>query len=103
MTGGRKMDDREYADILRRVMTELTERFAHPTEIDVTLHSVTASSVDLIDGVECADILLISGADLFTSVAATAQLAIDIDDLQQRFREGPCLDAAVGNSMVVCN
>jgi transcriptional regulator with GAF, ATPase, and Fis domain len=97
------MDDREYADILRHVMTELTERFAHPTEIDVTLHSVTASSVDLIDGVECADILLISGADLFTSVAATAQLAIDIDDLQQRFREGPCLDAAVGNSMVVCN
>jgi GAF domain-containing protein len=103
MTGGRKMEDREYADILRHVMTELTERFAHPTEIDVTLHSVTASSVDLIDGVECADILLISGADLFTSVAATAQLAIDIDDLQQRFREGPCLDAAVGNSMVVCN
>ena len=97
------MEDREYADILRHVMTELTERFAHPTEIDVTLHSVTASSVDLIDGVECADILLISGADLFTSVAATAQLAIDIDDLQQRFREGPCLDAAVGNSMVVCN
>jgi transcriptional regulator with GAF, ATPase, and Fis domain len=103
MTGGRNMDDREYADILRHVMTELTERFAHPTEIDVTLHSVTASSVDLIDGVECADILLISGVDLFTSVAATAQLAIDIDDLQERFREGPCLEAAVGNSMVVCH
>ena len=46
---------------------------------------------------------LISGADLFKSVAATAQLAIEIDDLQQRFRQGPCLDAAVGNSMVVCN
>ena len=97
------MEDREYAEILRHVMTELTERFAHPTEIDVTLQSVTASSVDLIDGVECADVLLISGADLFKSVAATAQLAIDIDDLQQRFGEGPCLDAAVGNSMVVCN
>jgi hypothetical protein len=36
-------------------------------------------------------------------VAATSQLAIEIDDLQQRFREGPCLDAAIGNPMVMCN
>jgi transcriptional regulator with GAF, ATPase, and Fis domain len=96
------MNDREYADVLRHVMTELTGQFAHPTEIETTLHGVTASAVELIDGVECADVLLISGADLFQSVAATSQLAIDIDDLQQRFREGPCLDAAIGDSMVVC-
>ena len=31
------MDDREYADVLRRAMQELTEHFAHPTEIDDTL------------------------------------------------------------------
>ena len=84
-------------------MTILTEQFAHPTDIDATLQSVTASCVDLIDGVECADVLLISGADLFRSVAATSQLAVDMDDLQQRFREGPCLDAAVGNSVVLSN
>ena len=36
-------------------------------------------------------------------MAATSQLAIEIDDLQQRFREGPCLDAAIGNPMVMCN
>jgi transcriptional regulator with GAF, ATPase, and Fis domain len=97
------MDDREYADVLRRTMTELTAQFAHPTDLDVTLRGVTASSVDLIDGVICADVLLISGADLFRSIAATSQLAVDMDELQQRFREGPCLDAAVGESVVLAN
>jgi transcriptional regulator with GAF, ATPase, and Fis domain len=97
------MDDRAYAEVLRLAMAQLTKKFARPTDIDDTLKSVTASCVDLIDGVECADISLIAGADLFRSVAATSQLAVDIDDLQQRFREGPCVDAAIGNSIILCN
>jgi transcriptional regulator with GAF, ATPase, and Fis domain len=97
------MDDRAYAEVLRLAMAQLTKKFARPTDIDDTLKSVTASCVDLIDGVECADVLLIAGADLFRSVAATSQLAVDIDDLQRRFREGPCVDAAVGNSIILCN
>lgn len=97
------MDDREYAELLRRAMADLTRKFAHPTEIGDTLQSVTGSCVELIDGVDCADVLLISGADSFRSVAATSQLAIDMDDLQRRFREGPCLDAAVGHATVHCN
>jgi GAF domain-containing protein len=97
------MNDREYAEVLRQAMTELTDRFAHPTEIGVSLRGVTASCVNLIDGVESADLLMISGADHFRSVAATSQLAVDIDDLQQQFREGPCVDAALGNSPVLSN
>jgi transcriptional regulator with GAF, ATPase, and Fis domain len=84
-------------------MTELTEQFAHPTGIDDTLRGVTASAVDMIDGVETADVLLVAGADLFKSVAATSQLAVEVDDFQKRFREGPCLDAAIGHPMVMCN
>jgi transcriptional regulator with GAF, ATPase, and Fis domain len=97
------MDDREYADVLRRSMQELTEHFAHPTDIDDTLKGVTESCVDLIDGVESADVLLVAGPDLFKSVAATSPLAVEIDDLQKGFREGPCLDAAVDTSIVMCN
>jgi transcriptional regulator with GAF, ATPase, and Fis domain len=97
------MDDREYAEVLRRTMTELTTQFAHPTEIDDTLRGVTASAVDLIDSVESADVLLVAGPDLFRSVAATSQLAVEIDDFQKSFREGPCLDAAIGNPMITCN
>jgi transcriptional regulator with GAF, ATPase, and Fis domain len=97
------MDDREYAEVLRRAMTELTEQFAHPTGIDETLRGVTASAVDLIDGVEFADVLLVAGPDLFRSIAATSQIAVDVDDFQKQFREGPCLDAAIGQSMVMTN
>jgi transcriptional regulator with GAF, ATPase, and Fis domain len=97
------MDDREYADVLRRSMQELTEHFAHPTDINDTLKGVTESCVDLIDGVESADVLLVAGPDLFKSVAATSPLAVEIDDLQKGFREGPCLDAAVDTSIVMCN
>jgi GAF domain-containing protein len=97
------MDDRGYAEVLRHTMAELTERFAHPTDIGDTLHSVTASCVELVDGVDSADVLLMCGGDRFESVAATSQLAVAIDALQQRFSEGPCLDAGAGEAMVVCN
>ena len=97
------MDDREYADVLRRAMHELTEHFAHPTEIDDTLMGVTESCVDLIDGVEYADVLLVEGPDAFTSIAATSPQAVEIGDFQKRFGEGPCLDAAIDNPIVMCN
>lgn len=96
-------DNQKYADALRRTMAELTEQVSSPTEIATTLHSVTATAVDLIAGVDYADILLVSGPDLFRSLAATSQLAIDLDGVQQQYREGPCLDAAVGDSVVVCH
>jgi hypothetical protein len=61
------MDDREYAKVVRRTMTELTEQFAHPAGIDDTLRGVTSSAVELIGGVESADVLLVAGPDLFRS------------------------------------
>jgi transcriptional regulator with GAF, ATPase, and Fis domain len=97
------MDDHEYFDVLRGAMHTLTEQFEHPADVDAILRSVTASSVELIDGVESADVLLVAGPDRLKSVAATSQIAVDIDDLQKRFCEGPCLDAATGNPVVVCN
>jgi transcriptional regulator with GAF, ATPase, and Fis domain len=97
------VNNREYAELLRKTMVGLTEKAASPTEIDAVLQSVTATAVDLIAGVHCADVLLISGADLFRSLAATSQLAVDLDGVQQQFREGPCLDAAVGHSVILCH
>ena len=41
------MDDREYAEVLRQTMTELTARFARPTELDVTLQTATARLTSL--------------------------------------------------------
>jgi hypothetical protein len=97
------MDDRQYAELLRHTMMALTEEPDGLTEIDKILHNATAAAVELIPGVDCADVLVISGTDLFRSMAATSQLAIDLDGMQRRFHEGPCLDAAVGHSVIVCN
>ena len=89
------MDDHEYAAGLRATMSELTSQAFNPTDIATTLYGVTSAAVELIDGVDYADVLLISGSDTFQSVAATGQVAVDLDDVQERFREGPCLDAAI--------
>lgn len=42
-------------------------------------------------------------SDDFRTLAATHQLAVDVDDIQERFREGPCLDAADGDALVRCD
>ena len=97
------MNDVEHEEMLQSVMAELTEKFAGPTELDVTFQSVTSACVDLIPGVDLADVLLIGGPEQFQSLAATEQLASQVDDLQQHFREGPCLDAALGEGMVRSN
>jgi hypothetical protein len=98
------MDDREYDELLRQTMSALTENFTRPpTEIDITLQGVAAAAVNLIDGVDCADFLFIRPPDRFESLAATSQLAVDLDGFQKRFGQGPCLDAAFGDSVVRAN
>ncbi|BBY28187.1 ANTAR domain-containing protein [Mycolicibacterium sediminis] len=97
------MNDHEYTDGLRATMSELTAQFRKPTDIATTLSRVTTAAVELIEGVDYADVLLISGADVFESVAATSQVAIDLDDVQRRYQEGPCLDAALDDVATVSN
>jgi transcriptional regulator with GAF, ATPase, and Fis domain len=100
---GHLVDDDEYAAGLRATMSELTAQFSHPTDIATTLSGITSAAVELIDGVDFADVLLIAGPDTFQSVAATDPIATDLDDIQQRFREGPCLDAAIEDVVTVSN
>jgi GAF domain-containing protein len=97
------MDDHEFAELLRGTMADLTEKFARPTEIGATLQTVAAAAVDLIDGVDSADVLLISRPDRYASLGATSQLAVDLDHVQLRFAQGPCMDAAAGDSVVRSN
>ena len=84
-------------------MSEITEQFSRPTDIEATLDGVTGAAVELIDGVDYADVLLVSGPDQFQSVAATSQVAADLDDVQRRFREGPCVDAATDEPVTISN
>lgn len=97
------MDDSEYAAVLRRTMSDLPRTFRRPAPLDELLAGVTAAAVDLIEGADCADILLIWDSTDFQSHAPTRQVATDVDDIQQRLREGPCLDATDGDALVQCD
>lgn len=61
--------------------------------VDATLRQISASAVDLVDGCDAAGILVIRGGAVET-LAATAQLVVDSDRLQEQLGEGPCFDAA---------
>jgi GAF domain len=64
-----------------------------------TLSRVTSLAVDLIDGVDHADVMLI-GDDGFRSVAPSAPVVTKLDEAQLRLDEGPCLAAATGHSTI---
>lgn len=73
------MDDHEFSAALRRTMEDLPRTFARPVPIDDLLAGVTAAAIDLIEGADCADVLVIWESEDFRSLAATRQLAIDVD------------------------
>src|SRR5258708_6717721 len=92
----------EYDDAIRSTMAELTGKFAATTPIDDILASVTAAAVDLIRGVDCADVLLIHDGR-YRSTAATSEVAPIVDQVQLRTAQGPCLDAAGPAVMARCD
>ncbi|GAA2288952.1 transcription antitermination regulator [Streptomyces ruber] len=61
--------------------------------LDATLERITASAVELVEGCDAAGILVLHDRRVRT-LAATEQVVVDSDRLQERAGEGPCFDAA---------
>ncbi len=80
-------------------MRELTTPFSRPIDVEQTLTRVTAAAVDLVDGVDYADVML-REAGGFRSLAPTAPLVSDLDQVQMHHQQGPCLEAAQADSVV---
>jgi hypothetical protein len=74
-------------------MAKATNTFAAPTSIEAILGGVTAAAVELIAGVDFADVLLIQDGQL-RPTAATSELASTPDQVQLLTRRAPCWDAA---------
>ena len=64
---------------------------------------VTSAAVELIPGVDTAGILLIKKGGTFDSVAVTSDLPHELDVLQMAFDEGPCVQAALADTVVSTN
>lgn len=95
------MDD-DFEDMIRSTMTRLTRDFEDDTGgIEDKLAAVTTAAVNLINGVDDADVLLIKDGQ-FHSVTPTSALTIRLDAAQQTLGEGPCLAAAVTEAVIRC-
>ncbi|MET0702688.1 MAG: GAF and ANTAR domain-containing protein [Mycobacterium sp.] len=86
----------------RAAISDLTAGFAIGTPLDQSLSSVTAAAVELVDGVDYADVILINEGRS-ESVSVTSPLLYQLDAVQVRLQEGPCLEAAVGGAMIRCD
>lgn len=73
---------------LTQAIAEATRSFFAPSSLDETLRGVTESARSLIPAVDCADILVVAGPKKYQSHAATSELPVRLDAMQERLDEG---------------
>ena len=81
-------------------MAELARSTAMPRSLDEILANVTGTAKELIEGVDVAGVLLIGKGGTFETVAQTSDVMFKLDELQMRYNEGPCYEAALDEIVV---
>ena len=84
-------------------MAELARLFAPPPPLEDVLAGVTSAAVDLIPGADMAGVLLKAKRGKSKSLVDTSDLVRRLDEVQDRQREGPCMDAASDELVVRTN
>ena len=85
---------------LAQRMADLARSAAAPRRVEDVLSDVTETAKKLIPGVDTAGVLLISKGKKFDSVAGTSDLPHLLDELQMKYEEGPCVQAAIDDLIV---
>ncbi len=70
--------------------------------VHATLTQVVQAAVDTIEGCDCAGVFVMADGVVTTSVH-TDPIVVEVDALQHREREGPCLDAVFQEAPVYCS
>lgn len=94
------MADAAHSPDLAKQMAELARSLALPRDLDEILSGVTAAAKELIPGVDAAGILLIGKGGQFESVAQVTDVPHQLDELQMKYNEGPCVEAALDDVVV---
>jgi GAF domain-containing protein len=81
-------------------MAELARVVAVPRDLDEVLADVTAAAVELIPGADIADVMLVDRNGVHWSKGATGALPQRLTKLQEQYGEGPCAEAAKGDTLV---
>ena len=86
-------------DLAQR-MAELARAAAAPRSLEDVLFDVTATSKEIIPGTDTAGVLLLAGGGKFESLAGTDDLPYQLDELQVKYNQGPCVQAALDELIV---
>ncbi|MGV0838207.1 GAF and ANTAR domain-containing protein [Mycolicibacterium thermoresistibile] len=86
-------------DLAQR-MAGLARSLAAPRKVDDVLADVTSAAVALIAGTDTAGVLLVGKGGKFESLAGTSDLPPQLDELQMTFQEGPCVQAALKETVL---
>jgi GAF domain-containing protein len=81
-------------------MAGLARSIAMPRSVKDLLADVTAAAKELIPGVDEAGVLLIAKGNTFETLGPTSGLLPKLDELQMRYLEGPCVEAALDEVVV---
>lgn len=93
------MDESRNHDLAVR-MAELARAVAAPRSVEDVLSDVTAAALQLIPGTDAAGVLMIGRGGRWDSFGVTSDLPHRLDELQMRFNEGPCVEAALDHVIV---
>lgn len=85
---------------LAQRMAELARASAAPRSVEEVLSDVTGTARELMPGVDTAGVLLVGRAGKFESLAGTSEVPHQLDELQMKFNEGPCVQAALDDVIV---
>lgn len=80
----------EHAEELAGLAAELSD----PRDQEVTTQVIVARAVEMVDGAEHAS-LTVRQRRTFTTLAATSDLATEVDRAQYELDEGPCVDSSL--------
>lgn len=87
-------------DDLAERMAELARAVAGPRSVKDVLFDVTSTAKELIPGTDTAGVLLITKGGKFESLAGTDELPYRLDELQMKYKQGPCVQAAIDELIV---
>ena len=100
------MAETEDPNIIDDPALEITRGFSEAVRalfsagsVDDTLQRVVDLAVEVIEGCDFAGIFLVEG-DAVTTPVHTDPVVIEVDALQHRLREGPCLDAVTDGGVL---
>jgi hypothetical protein len=86
---------------VRKVMADLAQTLATPTEAGDALEALTRAARDTIPGADYASISVVHDDGTLETIAPTDPLITLADQTQYELRQGPCFDAATQDDMFV--